>query len=496
MMTEPIKILAALFGKVKILSQSENMDFFKLRAECSIPLEVHDSVFNNNFTHVQDIDQWQITCEDGESPFTYDNTDIESIGLFFERWHEYVAGADSDDKCIISIRINKRIHNKNLIFIYSYEDFTGYLTQLYVIDFISIISKHLTACNGVAVFVVSNLSASFSTNSLYFVSKMPDQDLISNTDHTKVWDKLKSVCQFSGIENCNALPSDFEVITKGSIPASLSALFEKCCLVLLLAIFWDFMHIKNNKLSGRLNGYKTINADFDILQLSTSSLSNYYTIYSWLIKGGSLQDKMSISRNLISFNLDNVDKYSLPDAVYPSILSAYNIYERQHIKQYIELRNKMSDQLIGFNEKAGKIIETFAGSFQKSALAVVSLYASMIIARVLSSQSAKVAFTLDATIVSLAFLLISLVYFFISRWEVRQHRLRYKENYENMKKRNEDLLTKDDIQVILNDDREYKADMVFINGKLRLYSFLWVFLLSLLAFITLLLFFFSRLALL
>jgi len=485
-------LLPLFFEHHQVNEIKETVELLELTSICKNPKNNVVNTLPTFFQHLY-IDHWQVAIEDGDDPFTFDNR-VEDSSPFFERWQHLLNNYDNEDECKVTVTVHKAVHDINMIFVYDHDAFMHHLTQMKVIDFIGIFSRHLKKCKGLAIFVVAGLSQRAASHTLHFLEEIPSVDgkPSSDIDHTKTWERLKSVCQFSGVDDCTLLPSDLKLESSGAMPPTLIEKFERCALVLLLSIVADFMTIQENKLIGKLNGYKTFNLNFNIPQLNTSSIDTYYKIYSWLLTGGNLQDKIGIVRNLISLNVDSNDLHSLPDAVYHSILSGFKVYERQNIKQYIELRNKMSDQLMGFNEKAGKIVETFASSFQKSALAVVSLYASMIVVRVLSAKDMKGAFTLEATMLSFAFLLISFVYFFISRWEVRQQRLRYTESYNNMKCRNEDLLTKEDIEKILNNDRDYKADLALIDGKLREYSVLWLLLLGILAIITLISFYLNQ----
>src|SRR5690606_13634802 len=109
--------------------------------------------------------------------------------------------------------------------------------------------------------------------------------------------------------------------------------------------------------------------------------------------------------------------------------SSFKVYEKQNIKQYIEIRNKISDQLLDFNNRANKIVETFASGFQKSTLALISFYLSAIVIRVLSKGDFVNIFSLDATILSLTFLSGSIIYYCVSRWEIKEQRTRFVNSY-------------------------------------------------------------------
>jgi hypothetical protein len=169
-----------------------------------------------------------------------------------------------------------------------------------------------------------------------------------------------------------------------------------------------------------VNGYKTIKGtcDFKIYPITTTI--EYLDVYKWVYNGGNLNDKIGLARNIISLHFEDVSELGLKGSPFQAIQSSYKVYEKQNIKQYIEIRNKVSDQLLDFNNRANKVIETFASGFQKSALALISFYISAIAINVLGKGEFLNIFTLDATLLSITFLIGSLVYYFVSRWEVTE----------------------------------------------------------------------------
>ena len=78
----------------------------------------------------------------------------------------------------------------------------------------------------------------------------------------------------------------------------------------------------------------------------------------------------------------------------------------------------------------------------------------------------------------------------MSRWEVKVQRKRFIDSYNNLKDRYTDLLDSLDINRILNNDKEFNADLQFIDNKLDNYSKMWLVFLVILLSITLFLFLF------
>lgn len=155
-------------------------------------------------------------------------------------------------------------------------------------------------------------------------------------------------------------------------------------------------------------------------------------------------------------------------------MSAYKVYEKQNIKQYIEIRNKLSDQLIDYNKRANTIVEGFASTFQKSALSVLTLFSSIVAIKLLGSSAPSNNFVIYGSVFSFIILFISLAYMIIARYDTFSQRDRYKSSYLNFKERYTDLLNEEDIQRILNNDKEFNEDILFISKKIRNYTYLWI----------------------
>jgi hypothetical protein len=415
--------------------------------------------------------------------------------LFFEDWEKARLKEKLEDEISLTIRINKTVHEHSWMQVYHPDGFFAYLQSLSLLEFLNLLSDQFKKADGRLCFFIPDISEPFGSDAILFVN---DKSLLIKgkndlADRQKAWEKYKTVSYFAGkgLDNLVILPEDLILLPAADVPDALFQRFNLASLVLLLGIVYDYSELNDSRLSLKLNGYKTLRTDVELNQVITNCSQHYFDIYLWLNSGGSLNDKIGLARNLISLHLDK-DGYTIPESVFFSIKSGYRLYEKQNVKQYIELRNKMSDQLLGFNEKASKIVETFASSLHKSILGVVSLYASLIIAKVFTSQNVISAFTLDVSVISLVFLCISYAVFRMSLSETKEQKDRFVNSYANMKRRYEDLLEAEDIKKILNDDEEYNRDIDFIDKKTKANSRLWIIVIGLLGLVTIFLHGFYR----
>lgn len=491
-MLDPKQILTILFSNTEIISSAETLVDFNLEV---IGTKPHSNIENDIIVYLKGcdlIDGFRVTISTDELQFSLESNDQENEN-FFSSWKKMLENNDGTEAITIELQIQKKIHSNDTILIYNSSNLVEHFTSLSNIELIDAFSglfKRLPFSQ--VYFLCLDDEHIFSTHTISVIKKIEDRNnstsLEQKFDRKKKWERINSISHFKGVSECSALPEDFEIIEPGTLSENLHVKFKECSLILSMAIVFDLASIEEDRLHLKLNGYKTFNLTRSTKQLDLSELETYLPVYKWIVAGGGLHDKIGLARNLISLNLVEAEDHKISPNVYSSILSGYKLYEKQNIKQYIDLRNKMADQLISFHEKASKIVDSFAGNFQKSALAVSSLYATLIVAKVISAGNPIDVFTLGTTILSFSFLLISLIYFIISRKDVFADKKRFEKSYLNMKSRNEDLLEKPDINRILNNDVEHQADLRFISEKLKRYTIMWITLLSIFALATIVLF--------
>lgn len=374
-----------------------------------------------------------------------------------------------DEEVEVVIRILKHCID-GVVSLYSYKDFLTYLEGLSIQALFHEFNYYILKARYL-IFESQDVEPITKTKSIWFVNKgfagLPEQ-----MDRSSFINKAKTSCHYNFLATFELVADDFFVLSTDG--EKLGSLFNKLSIVSSIVFLYDITAIKKNHLEYRLNGYKSITGDADLSKIEADPENQYYRIYSWVYDSGNFNDKIGLARNIVSLHLENPNHIELRGNPFQSIQSSYKVYEKQNIKQYIEIRNKISDQLLSFHDRANKIIETFASGFQKSALALITFYISAIIIKVLNKNQLTEVFTLDASVLSTAFVLCSLVYFFISRWEIRAQKKRFNNNYDDVKKRYTDLLDEQDINRILNHDHEFKSDLAFITAKGKAYSIMWI----------------------
>lgn len=461
-----------LDGGFTVIDEKDDFDRFEYLCNLSSAIAIPDNaLFESFFDSIRAQDDCVLTINIGEGEATfvrkqtsYDNT----ISQLQAKLDIYEDG----EQLNIKIIVEKKNHDGNFFF-YSKKGFFNYINtfdELGVAKLFSLerLQSHPKIClevrgfNGVLESSWLTISAEgnvFSNKDIAYRAKRIES--INASIHSTHFSVLK------------VLPEDFIFEGTGELDSNTHSLFNRLSLVLSISTIFDITDLSTKSFFFKLNGYKSISNTLDIAVLSTNSVQQYLRIYEWIYSSGSIVDKIGLARNIISLHLRKDSSLDLDGDVYESLMSSFKIYERQNIKQYIDVRNKMSDQLADYSKRATTITDNFASGFQKSALTIVTFFSSIVVMRVLGNPTNTIDFAIYSTWITIVFLLVTLLYMIVSRRELKQQKERFKKSYLDFKKRYTDLLTPEDIVRILNEDEEHKADLKFIDAKLKWYTILW-----------------------
>lgn len=370
------------------------------------------------------------------------------------------------------LTVDKKCENST-VSVYSLALLRQYLQNRNFAELLEFFYQPLST-DGYRVFHVLDGSRDFNSGAFFFSAS--GNVIYSGPDQfTRLAVKAKSdrICHYGNSADFLLFPADVSLVAR-SQHRKWNELFNRLAFMCSIIRLFDITSDTETGLSYRLNGYKTINGEIDLSAAAITTLDEYLQIVDWLYKDGNLSDKIGLARNLISLHITDLPSLALSPFTFASIRSGFDIYLKENIKQYIDIRNKIQDQLLDFNKRATAIIDAFGSGFQKSALAVSTFFGSVLVAKILSGGKYKDVFTYDAYWLNLVFLLVSVGYLVVSYREVDSQMTRFEDGYTLMRKRYRDLLTEDDIDNILAKDAEHNNNMAYLREKRGMYLTLWI----------------------
>lgn len=450
----------------------ENEIFFKaILCGDSLCLPNEDAFGSGSFINNRDWFSIVILDEFDESIDTYVNNGSEINYIEFKNEFQL------QNNCKLKFKIHKSKDDQRLS-IYSLSLFKEFIFKLKLKGLFFKINSLLGGKETKLILECLNDDICIGSNLLIFAS--PESSIVVNTQIPKkqredLANKCKTVTHSH--QQYNLIPDDFLLVIRDERHSDIEKLYNKLAIIYAVQFIFDFVGLNDNRdrIDYKLNGYKSMthSLSFNTVSYSKSVTNAYFQIYQWIYNEGNLIDKIGLARNIISLNI-NKNNLCIEDRTFEAIKSSYKIYQTQNIKQYIEVRNKISDQLYDIYNKADEITDNFIGNFKKSIFTVISFLISVVAIRVISNGDFIRGFNTEVTILTIGLLIVSLIVMLYNRWEITEQIRRYENFYTNLKSRYTDLLDQSDVNRILNNDKDFSDSIYFIKSKRKYYTTVWV----------------------
>lgn len=260
--------------------------------------------------------------------------------------------------------------------------------------------------------------------------------------------------------------------------------FLKLSQVFCYIYLFNSSEIDGDNLHLSITGNLTLKYTLDFKRLDVLSLKYYHQIYNWIYsEKNKVEDKISISRNILTAYITQ-KSLTIDGSVFNSILSSNQIYVKGNISKYFEVKNKIISQIEQTVNNVNKSIDSFVTNFQKSSFVFISYFLSVFIFKVINKSDLDKIFTKETSYIGLGFIIVSFLYLIVSIIIISLEKRSLDRRYLNVKKRYEDILVKEDILKILDEDSEFKSEIKHLFNRAIIYSIVWI--LSLVVFTTVL----------
>lgn len=381
------------------------------------------------------------------------------------------ASSEEHDYLIFTIKIAKNL-SKNIVNIYDFSEFEkNYIKQEIIARFKSwkefnqneklFLKTHIGKTK-IRTNWIEVLPSSEEIQENDRIIKNKREEIISNRD---------SSSHFANASEFFYIPEDFEVIEGKAcdFTTCLNSLYN----TLLIIFLSDFTEIKNNSLKYSLNGYKTISETIELKELESEIFKELDGIYKYIYAGGSFTDKIGLARNIISLHVFEASVSKVEPGTLDSVKSGYNLYLKDNVKQYIDIKNKLLEFLRDQSDKASEVGRGLFSSFKMKFWAFSTFFVSVFLLRSLSKANENF---IDEKIVipGIVLVIVSLVYLFIMIKEGRYEEKIIREKFDDIESRYKDLLDEKDLKSILNSDENKTKISLTINKAIITYRNAWL----------------------
>jgi len=469
-------IIIAISPNATFRSASESTEDYTIGYNCSSLQTDCDKLIDAlGQINVRDSFTMAFTAQSSETAFSLSSKDPVKVKSFYQQlkdWNDAFGSLNGS----LKLRIGK-VPQKKTLSIYSLSVFADHLCKGTPADILGKISNLAEA----AYYLECNELTETTHSSLFsFGPKLETDNYPKSPEpaHKPKHIELRSkACSIYTNIKFNFISSDF-VFDKNILGNRLHEVFARISLLCSLMSIADITKIDSNgEISYTVKGYTTEKLTISsVSALDTSALKQYHDVYQWAYTDGNIIDKLGICRNLLTIHATDGNILKLKEGWLESVASNHAIYLKDNLKQYVDLKNKLSDQIQKGSEKASDIAKNITTYLRTSIFSLTSFLLSAFLVRTLAKPTATEQAIITPSVYWLFLLIvgISLAILAYALAETNAEKIRYIKSYKAFKSRYTDLLSKEDINFIFNNDKDFIRDIRYIRSTRKKSVILWV----------------------
>lgn len=442
---------------------SERMKVYEASFKFDIENAPAYSYFLNIIQFVSHRDRIKIILEDeAERIFDFSSANEES-------YKAYIKDTLVDEIVDVRIKIDKEVRDDHFS-VYAFNEFVNDILSLSIEEVMFSFSDLLKQVSEILIFDIYDSVRMFATKSMFFV---PFGNRVTNPEFNRSQriDKCKEVSYFYNFDTYEVLPDDFKLmIDYENNP--LTELFQKLTFLLSISFIATSSSISGSHLKGIINGQRTMEYQCEINQLPNNK--NLYSIYNWIYTDGNAVDKAIIARNVISLHCKYVPVTEIDDKVMASIQSNYNLYLKENVKEYLDLKNKVAEFISETISKTGEYATGLLDKFKTNVIAIFGFMFSVILADIVSDQPLDNIFTRDITTLVECVILGSFVYLVICYLQSCYEIKKVYDSYNQLKQNYKEILTEDDLHEVFGNDEVLNTMKKTISKTKKIYMGMWI----------------------
>ena len=328
----------------ELRKEEERRYTYEAEFSFSKELPVQYSEWMNTIWDISNRDKIKIylVSEGGESFDLKENVE--------EEYAEFLKGLESDETVEVSLTIDKKIVNGYLS-VYCFEKFAEDISSLPIDKVLTAFSNFMKKAGRSITFELFDSRDMFYTKTMFFLTA-GSRPLDLDFDRTNRLLECRENAYFYNQDNYELLPDDFK-IEIGYEGNPLKDLFLKMETILSACLLASNSFIQDGKLKLQIMGQRSMEYH-DTLE-NIQGNNNLYKIYNWIYSGGSIVDKVIIARNIICLHCKYESLLNISDGVMASIQTNYNLYLRDNVTQYLELKNKVAEFITDIVSRTGRL---------------------------------------------------------------------------------------------------------------------------------------------
>lgn len=295
---------------------------------------------------------------------------------------------------------------------------------------------------------------------------------VDGFDRRRRLQECREISYFYSQETYELLPDDFR-LEGGYAENPLRDLFSKVEAILSVCYLASNATLQNEEIKFQIIGQRSVEYVYRYDEIRENPM--FYKLYDWIHSGGNSIDKAIIARNIICLHCRYEPLLNMDEGVLASVQSSYNLYLKDNVTQYLELKGKIAEFISDIVSRTGEYATELLDRFKANLIAVFGFLFTVTLANIVSDQPLDNIFTRDITIILELVLAGSLVYLIICYVQSKYQMTKVFESYESLKKSYEGILAQEDIDECFQNNKLLVPMKKSIKKSQRVYIILWIF---------------------
>ncbi|MGW8304699.1 MAG: hypothetical protein ACWGIK_02585 [Achromobacter pulmonis] len=350
-------------------------------------------------------DRFRLTLEIGGdsktiSAATEFDTLVEHVGAFH----------DEEEAATLRIEIQKSVERQTLS-VYSLTALGTYLEAAPLSEVLSaLVKRH----EGRLIFDCLIDSPGYGTQSLVFVRKKEDLPIreFSAEERRRSQSILKANTHTSKIVG-GLLPQDFLVASPVGFP-SVDKFLARAGAAVSAMCLSNVSQITGNQIDYQINGYKLLAGSVESAEKLVDEEGSLVRLAEWACGSEGSSDKLGLARNVITLCTERLEDLLGRQEIWDAVQSNYQIYLKENISTYLEVRNKLAELLSETTHKTHALAESLLDSVRNAILIVLSFVLSVVVINGIKDTSAQAIFSSIYLAIVIALLVLTTVAVFAS----------------------------------------------------------------------------------
>lgn len=390
--------------------------------------------------------------------------------------YKYKQESYDTEKGKITMKIIKK-EKSDYLTIYSLNSFVNFIQKKEIEDILQLFDTNIPTFK-----ILDGNSYNFYTKYFIFLDNSNFSNQVKelkakhdNSYREQQRNKIDENSHFANRRKIKFIPEDFYILNK-SDNAIINTLFDKITLALVLSAFSNISEFSHDLLCYKMNGYKTISKKYKFNDFDTKFFEKYYKAYQEVFNAKTINiaDKLELARNIITLHVIGNDFTNIHGNILDSIKSSYNIYLKENIKKYIDIKHKITDSIFSLSNKFDEVAYKLTSSFKTSFYTLITFFISLILLKIINKTDSNFHIFTEEILIFLSSILFGMFLFkHYNIHEVKQTTNRLQKTYKQLKEQYTDILDKNDLEQIFSKYNFEKNNLDFIEEQIKKYNLLW-----------------------